>query len=55
MGVHNHGFFGGRVTLKLYGAMGEVFPTLSQKEEFSRLAAAVERGVPDPHSLGWGL
>lgn len=55
MGVHNHGFFGGAGDSKLYGAMGEVSPTLSQREEFSRLAAAVERGVPDPHSLGWGL
>lgn len=27
-------------------------PLLSPKGEFSRLAVAVERGVPDPHSLG---
>lgn len=52
MGVCNPGSLGWRGGSKLHGAMGGVSPTLSQKGEFSMLAEAVGRGIPDS---GWGL
>lgn len=53
MGVRNpESFVGDLGSFKLHGAMGRVSPLLRPKGEFSMLAVAVERGVPDPHSLG---
>lgn len=53
MGVRNpESFVGDLGSFKLHGAMGRVSPLLRPKGEFSMLAVEVERGVPDPHSLG---